>query len=77
MRHRGSQKAKLGFRIRPYATVLVDGTAVGQTPFAPVSLSVGAHTVRLINRELGKDVTRTVEVKAGHANLFKFDLSAN
>jgi serine/threonine-protein kinase len=68
-----SQKAKLTFRIRPYATVLLDGTALGQTPLAPVQVSIGTHTVRLINRDLGKDITRTVEVKAGNSNIFKHD----
>ena len=72
---RKATKAKLTFRIRPYATVFLDGTALGQTPFEkPVPVTVGTHTVRLINRELGKDVTRTFEVKAGQPNIFKHDL---
>jgi serine/threonine-protein kinase len=76
VRRKEPQKGKLEFRIRPYATVFLDGTALGQTPLAPVSVSAGPHTVRLRNQELGKDVTRTVEVKAGKSNIFKLDLTA-
>jgi serine/threonine-protein kinase len=76
VRRKEPQKGKLEFRIRPYATVLLDGTALGQTPLAPVNISAGPHTLRLINRELGKDVTRTVEVKGGKSTIFKLDLTA-
>jgi serine/threonine-protein kinase len=62
------------FRIRPYATVLLDGTALGQTPLKPVQVAAGSHTVRLINRDLAKDITRTVEVKPGQSLIFKYDL---
>ncbi|WNG63162.1 protein kinase [Archangium gephyra] len=72
---RKAAKAKLAFRIRPYATVFLDGTALGQTPLSPVQVSIGTHTVRLINRELGKDITRTIEVKAGQSNIITHDLS--
>jgi serine/threonine-protein kinase len=41
-----------------------------------VSVSAGSHTLRFINRELGKDVTRTFDVKAGKPNIFKLDLTA-
>ncbi len=74
---RKAAKAKLEFRIRPYATVFLDGTALGQTPLAPVQVPIGTHTVRLINRDLGKDITRTIEVKAGQPNILKHDLSAD
>jgi len=76
VRRQESQKGKLEFRIRPYATVFLDGKALGQTPLAPVSVSAGSHTLRFINRELGKDVTRTFDVKAGKPNIFKLDLTA-
>ncbi len=71
---RSAQKAVLEFRIRPYATVLLDGKSLGQTPLAPIEVTVGSHTVQLINKELGKDVTRSVEVKAGRSNQFKYNL---
>ena len=71
------QKGKLTIRVRPYATVFLDGTALGQTPLAPVTLSPGAHTLRLINRDLDKDITRTVEVKPGQPTLFTLDFQAD
>ncbi|WNZ64593.1 protein kinase [Myxococcus sp. MxC21-1] len=69
-------KGRLEFRIRPYAVVSLDGKVLGQTPFAAVEVSEGRHTVRLVNKELGKDVTRTVDVKAGQPNVFKLNLEA-
>ncbi|NOJ82003.1 protein kinase domain-containing protein [Myxococcus xanthus] len=69
-------KGRLEFRIRPYAVVSLDGKVLGQTPFAAVEVPEGRHTVRLVNKELGKDVTRTVDVKAGHATVFKLNLEA-
>jgi serine/threonine-protein kinase len=69
-----AQKALLEFRIRPYATVVLDGKSLGQTPLAPIEVAVGSHTVQLINKDLGKDVTRSVEVKAGQSNQFKYNL---
>ena len=73
-RRKDTQKGRLVFRIRPYATVLLDGTALGQTPLKPVQVAAGSHTVRLINRDLAKDITRTVEVKPGQSLIFKYDL---
>lgn len=70
-------KQKLTIRVRPYATVFVDGTALGQTPLAPIQVSPGEHTVRLINNDLGKDITRTIDVKAGQPNIFKYELDEN
>lgn len=69
-------KGRLEFRIRPYAVVSLGGKVLGQTPFAAVEVPEGRHTVRLVNKELGKDVTRTVDVKAGQANVFKLNLEA-
>jgi serine/threonine-protein kinase len=62
------------FRIRPYATVIIDGKNIGQTPFAPIQVATGRHTVRLVNRDLDKEVTRTLEVPAGKTTIFKFNL---
>ncbi|WP_409014854.1 PEGA domain-containing protein [Archangium sp.] len=69
-----SERASLEFRIRPYATVLLDGKHLGQTPLSPAEVEVGTHTVLLINHALGKKVSRTVEVKAGQLNVFKHNL---
>ncbi|MBZ4417063.1 serine/threonine-protein kinase [Myxococcus sp. RHSTA-1-4] len=73
-RPRPAAKGTLELRIRPYAIVSLDGKVLGQTPLAPVEVSVGRHTLRLVNKELGKDVTRTIEVKAGEPNMFKLNL---
>ncbi len=59
------------FRIRPFGTVYVDGTLVGETPFAALPLSVGRHTVRVVNKDLGQEVTRALDVKAGAATVFR------
>ncbi|OJT19369.1 hypothetical protein BO221_38175 [Archangium sp. Cb G35] len=69
-------KARLEFRVRPYATVFLDGKALGQTPLnKPVQATIGTHTVRFLNHELGKDISRTIEVKAGQPNIITHDFS--
>ncbi|MBJ6763209.1 protein kinase [Myxococcaceae bacterium JPH2] len=70
------RRAMLEFRIRPYATVFLDGKNLGQTPLDPVEVTVGMHVVRLVNRDLQKEVTRQVEVKPGDPTLFKLNLQA-
>lgn len=69
-----SQMATLEFRIRPYAIVVLDGKQLGQTPLAPTEVVPGTHSVLLINKDLRKEVTRSVEVKAGQVNVFKHNL---
>ncbi|RYZ16732.1 MAG: PEGA domain-containing protein, partial [Myxococcaceae bacterium] len=69
-------KGRVEFRIRPYATVFLDGKSLGQTPFGAVETTVGSHRVRIVNGDLKKDVTRTFEVKAGQDNVFKLNLLA-
>jgi serine/threonine-protein kinase len=71
---RALETAMLEFRIRPYATVVLDGKQLGQTPLAPAEVEVGTHRVLLINHDLGEKVFRTVEVKAGQRNVFKHNL---
>jgi PEGA domain-containing protein len=69
-----SGKSILEFRIRPYATIYLDGRQLGPTPVAPVEVETGPHTVRLINREAGKDVVRTIDIRAGQSLIFKYNL---
>ncbi|RKG68614.1 PEGA domain-containing protein [Corallococcus terminator] len=64
----------LEIRIRPFATVHLDGKELGQTPLAPIEVPAGRHTMRLVNKRLEKDVTRTVDVNAGEQNVFKLNL---
>jgi serine/threonine-protein kinase len=72
-RKAGQGKGTVEFRIHPFATVILDGKELGMTPFPPIKLSAGRHTVRLINTERSKDVTRTLVVKPGQLNVFKFN----
>ncbi|RKH32299.1 serine/threonine protein kinase [Corallococcus praedator] len=69
-------RGRVEFRIRPYATVFLDGRNLGQTPFGAVETTAGVHQVRVVNGDLKKDVRRTFEVKAGQDNVFKLNLLA-
>jgi serine/threonine-protein kinase len=65
-------KGELVLLIRPWAKVEVDGRDVGVTPLnEPLMLAAGDHVVRLVNRELGKDITRTVHVPASGREVLK------
>jgi hypothetical protein len=65
-------KGELVLLIRPWARVEVDGQDVGVTPLnAPLLLAAGQHRVRLVNPELGKDVTRTVRISASERSVLK------
>jgi serine/threonine-protein kinase len=69
-------KGTVEFRVRPWAIVSLDGKVLGQTPLAAMEVPVGKHTLRFVNKELEKDVTRTIEVKAGETNMVKVNLEA-
>ncbi|TMA14071.1 MAG: serine/threonine protein kinase [Deltaproteobacteria bacterium] len=65
-------KGELVLLIRPWARVEVDGQEVGVTPLnEPLSLAAGEHTVRLVNPDLGKDITRTVRITASGREVLK------
>lgn len=64
-------KAQVEFRIRPFGSVWVDGNFIGETPFAPIALNTGSHSVRVGNKEIGKEVTRRFDVKPG-SNIFRY-----
>jgi serine/threonine-protein kinase len=65
-------KGELVLLIRPWAKVEVDGRDVGVTPLnEPLMLAAGDHVVRLVNRELGKDITRTVHVPPSGREVLK------
>ncbi len=67
-------KSLVEFRVLPYATVILDGKELGTTPLPAVEVLEGRHTIRLINRELGKDTSHTFRVKAGKPYVFKLNL---
>ena len=64
-------KGQLVLLIRPWAKVEVDGREVGVTPIEPLALAAGDHQVRLINPDLGKDITRTVHINASEKEVLK------
>ncbi|WP_245920099.1 protein kinase domain-containing protein [Melittangium boletus] len=66
----------LELRVRPYATVIVDGKDMGDTPIKPLRLTVGHHTVKLVNQTLSKTATRGVTVRAEETTLLKVNLLA-
>ncbi len=67
------RKARLELRVRPYATVYLDGRELGDTPLEPQLVPVGRHVVRLVNEKLGKDVEVPVVVTAPET-IFKHNL---
>ncbi|TMA90128.1 MAG: serine/threonine protein kinase [Deltaproteobacteria bacterium] len=65
-------QGELVLLIRPWAKVEVDGHDVGVTPLSgPLMLAAGEHTVRLVNADLGKDITRTVRITASSKEVLK------
>ncbi|HVG63194.1 MAG TPA: PEGA domain-containing protein, partial [Hyalangium sp.] len=67
-------RGTLAFRVRPFATVFINGKNQGQTPFDPVELPAGTYSVRFVNEDLKKNVTQTVELKAGENKVIKLNL---
>jgi serine/threonine-protein kinase len=67
-------KGRLSFLVNPYATVLLDGKEVGVTPFSPLEVHEGRHSVTLINKQLGKQVSGECVVKAGETFVYKANL---
>ena len=71
-----SEKAAEGsghvtFRVVPYATVFLDNHKLGTTPFDPLRVSAGRHTVRLVNPAFPEAETRTIYVKPGEQLVVK------
>ncbi|WP_224368679.1 serine/threonine protein kinase [Hyalangium versicolor] len=67
-------KGTVVFRVRPYATVILSGRNLGQTPFDPVETPAGKYTVQFINDDLKKKVTQAFELKAGETKVIKINL---
>jgi serine/threonine-protein kinase len=68
-----TEMGTVAFRIRPFATIVVDGRYIGETPVPPITVPVGTITITLINKDLGKDLKVPFEVKPGQ-NTFKYNL---
>ncbi|MFH1810336.1 MAG: serine/threonine-protein kinase [Pseudomonadota bacterium] len=45
-----------------WADVYVNGKLIGTTPFKPIKLPAGSYKVRLVNKDLGKDLTVPVKI---------------
>jgi len=56
--------AQVEFRVRPFGTVYLDGKLLGDTPMDPVMVPVGRHALRIVNKELGREERRTIDVPA-------------
>jgi serine/threonine-protein kinase len=67
-------KGSLQIWVRPYATVLLDGKPLGQTPLAPIELYEGRYQLTLVNAELGKEKAVEYVVRAGANHVFKANL---
>jgi serine/threonine-protein kinase len=68
-----ARPARLELRIRPYATVYLDGKKLGDTPLKVQVVKAGKHTLRLVNPKLGKDEEIELVLKPGH-NVYKHNL---
>ncbi len=69
-----AKTGKLELRIRPFASVFVDGKPMGQTPpLPPLTLSVGKHRLKLVNEELHKTVEQDIVIRAGEPAVFKLN----
>ena len=64
----------IDLRVNPWAEVRLDGRPVGKTPFAPVKVSAGTHTLELTNSELGVHTSQRVQVKRGGTARVSVDL---
>ena len=58
-------KGFLTVKTTPWAKITIDGQPWGSTPVAKVPLASGTHTVRLVNEDAGKDVTKKVTITSG------------
>jgi len=70
-----SRQGWLKVAVSPWADVVIDGTAIGTTPFEPVALESGSHTVRLVHPSYGSAM-RTVTVLAGGTTELRVDMTA-
>lgn len=69
----GVQTAKVSFtflaslkaEVSPWAEIYLDGVKLGTTPLNKSGIKPGDHLVRLVNNQLGKDVSYTKHFEAG------------
>jgi hypothetical protein len=68
------EPGRLQIVARPWAEVAVDGRAVGTTPFRPLELAPGEHTVVFTHPDY-KPFQRKITVTAGQTTRLEVDLS--
>jgi hypothetical protein len=69
-----TETGALKLLIRPWAEVAIDGTPMGTTPLKPLSLTPGAHVVRLSHPDY-RPLQRRVTVKPGETTVLQVDLT--
>jgi serine/threonine protein kinase len=65
---------RLQLHVVPWAEVSVDGVAAGTTPFAPLALPPGPHTLRLAHPSY-QTLTKRVTIQSGETTRLKVDLT--
>jgi hypothetical protein len=66
--------ARIDINSTPWAKVVIDGVARGQTPLSGVSLAPGRHAFVLRNPLSRQEVTFTIRLKAGEYRVLPIDL---
>lgn len=66
-----AEKGSVAFSVEPWADVYYDGKMLGKTPMRAVSFAPGKYEFRLVNDELKKMKTVTVEVRPGKRHVVK------
>jgi len=64
-------KGKLACDAAPWAEVYIGNRKLGTTPLAPVTLTEGTYTLKLVNPELKKSKTVSARVRAGQTTRVK------
>jgi hypothetical protein len=65
---------RLNVNAKPWADVLIDGAAAGQTPLANVEIAIGSHEITFRHPELGERTER-VAITAAEMNRVAVDLT--
>lgn len=60
--------------VRPWAEVYIGGRKMGITPMAPITLTEGRYSVRLVNNDLGVTKTRRVRIRRGQQQTLRVRL---
>jgi serine/threonine-protein kinase len=71
-----AKTGKLRVKVMPWAEAFVNGAHVGKTPFAPLTLAEGTHSVILVNNELKVRKQYAVKVTGGKETVLKVELTA-